>query len=146
MVELGRVDINTKVSILVSRLSLPREEHLDAVFHIYSYIRVNNNLILLLDPNYPDIDESKFFECDWKEFYVDATEEISPNALEPRGKESNLQIFFDNDHAGNKKNQRSRTDFLIFMNMKLIQWVYNKQPMIDTSVFGAKFFAMKHGV
>ena len=30
--------------------------------------------------------------------------------------------------------------------MALINWVFNKQPTIETSAFGAKFIAMKHGI
>ena len=36
--------------------------------------------------------------------------------------------------------------FLIFMNTALIQCIFNKQPTIDTSVFGIDFVVMKHGM
>jgi hypothetical protein len=36
--------------------------------------------------------------------------------------------------------------FLIFYNMALIDWVSKKQATIETSVFGAEFVAMKHGI
>ena len=32
------------------------------------------------------------------------------------------------------------------MNMALIQWLSKKQPTIETSVFGAEFVVMKHGM
>ena len=32
------------------------------------------------------------------------------------------------------------------MNTTLIRWMYKKQPRIETSVFGADFMAMKHGM
>ena len=32
------------------------------------------------------------------------------------------------------------------MNTTLILWMYKKQPRIETSVFGADFMAMKHGM
>jgi hypothetical protein len=52
----------------------------------------------------------------------------------------------DSDHAGDKRSRRSRTGFLIFCNMALIDWVSKKQATIETSVFGAEFIAMKHGI
>ena len=52
----------------------------------------------------------------------------------------------DSDHTGDKRIQRSRTGFLIFCNMALINWISKKQPTIETSVFGAKFVSMKHGI
>eukprot|EP00978_Attheya_sp_CCMP212_P042114 scaffold251393_cov56-Attheya_sp.AAC.1 len=36
MVEIGRVDIITEVSMLASQLALPRWGHLDVVFHMYA--------------------------------------------------------------------------------------------------------------
>ena len=52
----------------------------------------------------------------------------------------------DSDHAGDKVTRRSRTDFMIFVNMALIQWMLKKQATIESSVFGAEFVAMKQGV
>lgn len=34
----------------------------------------------------------------------------------------------------------------IYLNSALIQWCSKKQPTIETSVFGAEFVAMKHGI
>jgi hypothetical protein len=52
----------------------------------------------------------------------------------------------DSDHAGDKKTRRSRTGFLIYCNMALIIWLSKRQTTIETSVFGAEFVAMKHGI
>ena len=35
---------------------------------------------------------------------------------------------------------------LIYCNMALIIWLSKRQPTIETSVFGAEFVAMKHGI
>ena len=42
--------------------------------------------------------------------------------------------------------RRSRTGFFVLLNSALIQWVSKREPTIETSVFGAEFVAMKHGV
>jgi len=55
-------------------------------------------------------------------------------------------MFVDSDHAGDKLTRRSRTGFLIYINTALIQWLSKKQSTVETSVFGAEFVAMKHGV
>lgn len=147
MVELGRVDIITEVSTLASHMALPREGHLEALFHLFGYLKRKHNARLVLDPTYPDdIDEGDFKECDWREFYGDVKEAIPPDALEPRGKEVDLRLFVDSSHADDKLNRRSRSGYFIFMNMAPIMWLSKKQSTIETSVFGAEFVAMKIGV
>ncbi len=43
MVELERVDIATKVSMLSSYLAYPCEGHLEAHIHVMSYLRLKHN-------------------------------------------------------------------------------------------------------
>ena len=85
MVELGRVDINTEVSMLASCLVLPREGRLEAVLHVYGYLRANHDTRLALDTSYPDIDNSQFLQCNWKYFYGNVKEAVPPYAPGPRG-------------------------------------------------------------
>ena len=47
---------------------------------------------------------------------------------------------------GTKASHRSRSDFLIYINMVLVQWFSKKQSTVETSVFGAQFVAMKQGI
>ena len=65
IVELGRVDINTEVSMLSSHLALPRSGHLDAVFHIFSYLKKKNNSEMVYDPTEVDFDRADFPKEDW---------------------------------------------------------------------------------
>jgi len=62
------------------------------------------------------------------------------------GKEVDVRMFVDSDHTGDKLTRRSRTGFLIYVHTALIQWLSKKQSTVETSVFGAEFVAMKHGV
>ena len=55
-------------------------------------------------------------------------------------------MFFDSDHAGDKSDRRSRTGFMIFMNMAMIHYHTKKQATVEGAVFGAEFVAMKQGV
>ena len=90
MVELRRVDIITEVSMLVLFLSIPREGHLEAVFHIDAYLDKRHNSRMVFDLTYPDIDLSELKECSWKDFYGDVKEALPPNAPSPRGCSSTL--------------------------------------------------------
>ena len=145
MVELGRVDIATEVSMLASHCALPREGHLHAVLHIYSYLRKRHNSRMVFDPSQPGL-MTDFPICDWNEFYRGAEEAIPSNAPEPLGFEPLIRMFVDSDHAGDNVTRRSRTGFLIYLNNALINWTSKKQSTIETSVFGAEFCAMKHGI
>ncbi|KAI2513193.1 hypothetical protein MHU86_1231 [Fragilaria crotonensis] len=145
-VELGRIDIITEVSELASYLALPREGHLEAVFHLFNFLEKRHNARIVFDPTYPEIDMRAFKECDWRAFYGNAKEALPPNAPTPRGKDVDLRLFVDSDHAGDKKTRRSRTGFLIYLNSAPITWFSKKQSTIETSVFGAEFVAMKQGM
>ncbi len=146
IVELGRVDIATEVSLLASHVALPRQGHLETVFHIFGYLKKKHNARLALDPTYPDLDMRVFHKADWKDFYGDVSEAIPDNAPEPRGKPVILRCFVDSDHANDKVRRRSRTGFSFFMNMACIVWHTKRQATCESAVFGAEFVAMKQAM
>jgi hypothetical protein len=146
MVELGRVDIATKISLLSLHLAYPLEGHLDAALHVMGYLKQKHNSRLIFDPTYPDINVSSFLNYDWTEFYGDVQEATPHDMPEPLGKDLDACMFCNSDHAGEKHTRRSRTGFLIFCNMALIDWISKKQAATETSVFGAEFVTMKHGI
>ena len=69
MIEIGRVDIATEVSLLSSHLAMPREGHFEAALHVMSYLKCHHNTRLVFNPSYPNINHESFPENDWKEFY-----------------------------------------------------------------------------
>lgn len=145
IVEIGRIDIITEVSLLSSHLALPRMGHLMQVWHIYAFLRSRHNGCLIFDPTYPEINESSFIRGDtWKEFYGKPKEPMPPNAPRPRGKEVQIRVYVDSDHAGEEQTRRSRTGFLIYVNKALVLWYSKRQGTIESSVFGAEFVAMKN--
>ena len=146
MVEVGRIDINTEVSLLSQHLALPRVGHLQAALHIMAYLRSKHNSRMVFDATAPEIDEGQFLRQDWSKQYEGAKEAIPPNALTPRGLGVTMRMYVDSDHAGDKVSRRSRTGFLIYLNMGLVQWLSKRQSTIETSVFGAEFVAMKQGI
>ena len=146
IVELGRVEIATEVSLLASHVALPRMGHLKTVFHIYAYLRKTHNSRLALDPSYPEIDMRVFHQADWTDFYGDVKEAIPDNAPEPRGKLIILRAFVDSDHANDKIRRRSRMGFCFFINMVCIIWHTKQQATVESAVFGAEFVPMKQAM
>ena len=55
-------------------------------------------------------------------------------------------MMVDSDHTGDKTDRRSRTGYIIFVNMSLIDWLSKKQATVEKAVFGSEFIAMTHGV
>ncbi len=145
MVELGRIDITTEVSLLSSHLAYPQEGHLETALHIMSYLSQKHNTRFIFDPTYPKIDLGQFPQYNWTKFYGNVKEAIPVDMPEPLGKDLDVRMMYDSDHAEDKRTRRSHTGFLIFCNMALIDWVSKKQAT-KTSVFGAEFVAMKHGI
>ncbi len=84
--------------------------------------------------------------CDRSDFYPGASEALPPNAPKLLGKSMMLQMFVDSNHTGDKVSQCSRTVFVIFLDYGMIDWHSKKQSTVESSVFGAKFCAMKHGI
>ena len=63
--ELGRVDILYEVSTMSSHLLLPREGHLEQVYHMFGYLKRNNKLRLMFDCSDLNISCSRFKKYDW---------------------------------------------------------------------------------
>ena len=62
----------------------------------------------------------------------------------PLGKEVVMRCFVDADHAGERLTRRSRTGFIIFLQMAPIYYCSKRQNTVETSTFGSEFMAMKH--
>ena len=131
IVELGRIDIATQVSLLASHVALPRKGHLQTVFHIYANLKKRHSSRLALDPSYPEIDMRVFHQADWTDFYGDVKEAIPDNAPEPRGKPT------DEDPYG----------ILFLHQYSLHHLVYTKrQATVESAVFCAEFVATKQAM
>ena len=142
-VELGRVDILLETSLLSQYLAMPREGHLEQVFHIVGYLKQNKKLRLMFDSAQPKMKSNWFKEYDWFDFYRDAKEAIPPNMPEARGLDVTITCFEDANHAGNQKNRRSQTGILLFVNKAPIHWYSKRQATVEVSTFGAEFCAMR---
>jgi hypothetical protein len=71
---------------------------------------------------------------------------IPSDAPIPRGKEVDVRLFVDSDHAGEQFTRSSRTVFVIYLNMAPVVWFSKRQPTVESSVLGAEFVAVKNGI
>jgi hypothetical protein len=81
-----------------------------------------------------------------KSMYGDVKEMVPSDAPVPRGKEVDLRLFVYSDNAGEQFKRRSRTGFVICMNMTPIVWCSKRHPTVESSVFGAECVVMKNGI
>lgn len=144
IVELGRIDICCEVSMLSSYSVSPREGHLEAVLHIFSYLNSHERSRIVMDDSYyPHVELER---PDWHQFYPEARDDIPPDMPEPRGKAVQITMFVDASHAANVVTRQSRTGVLIFVNRAPILWHSKRQTTIETSSFGSEFQALKVGM
>ncbi len=88
MIELGRVNKSTEVSMLSLHMALPHQGHLEEALHVVPII--TPKLKVVYGSNCLPIDTMIFQVCDWREFYGEVEESISPNAPEAIGRAANL--------------------------------------------------------
>ena len=146
IVELGRIDICLEVSMMSSHLALPREGHLEALFHIFAYLKKYFNAELVYDPTKPNIDRNLFQQQDWTYSTMSPemmTEVLPPDMPEARGEGFVIRCYVDADHAGDAVTRRSRTGFIVFLNNAPIYWYSKRQGSVESSTYQAEFTAMK---
>ena len=59
------------------------------------------------------------------------------------GKIMTMRVFVNSDNAGDKVTRRSRTGFILFLNLAPIYWILKKQGSCETITFGSDMVAMK---
>jgi hypothetical protein len=140
--ELGRIDIITSVAYLSCSLAAPQEGHLEAAFHIFTYLKKYGRKQLVSGNTYLTHDESKFSKADWSQFYPGAANAIPPNMPN----RSWVAFYTDTDHAGCQVTLRSQTGILIYIQKSAIIWYSKRQNTVKSSTFGSEFIAMKTAV
>ena len=144
-IELGRLDVFVEVSQLSQHQALPRRGHLEALYHIFAYLKKHENgARIVFDPLTPNIDERVFNpDADWRDFYGDVAEELPPNMPEPKGKRVVISCFVDANHAGNMITRRSHTGIIIYVQNAPIIWFSKRQNTVESSSFGSEFVALR---
>ena len=81
IVELGRADIRMESLPMASMMALPRQGHLHQLYHMFSFLKMKHNGVMVFDPTIPDINDSSFPKEDWTAAsYGECTEELPTNA------------------------------------------------------------------
>ena len=96
--ELGRLDILLEVSLLSAFSAAPRVGHLDAVYHMFAYLRKHNSAAINFDPIMPDFGVDFNHYDSWEDFYDPEPESVPKDAPEPRGKMVHMSCFVDASH------------------------------------------------
>ena len=131
MVELGRINITIDVSMLLSCLALPREEHLKQMFCMFAFLEKQHNSEMVFDQTEHAID---YFESPKQDLentvYTnerdELKEDVPTNIPTPLGKGFKMQVFVDSDRAGDQVMRRSQAGFLVYLNSSLIYWSSKK--------------------
>jgi len=108
MIELGRIDICTEVSLVSRYLAQPRLGHLQKFLYIFSFLKSNECAELIYDPTKLNIQEPTILPQErtahraqvMRSMYPDAIYFIPPNMPHPLGFFLEINAFVDADHAG----------------------------------------------
>jgi Reverse transcriptase (RNA-dependent DNA polymerase) len=146
IVELGRIDIMVAVTFLSRYLASPREGHLEQAFHIFSYLDSHDRSKLVFDGAEFPVDDNRFNDSDWSQYYPDAVEAVPPNMPRPLGAPATITCYCDADHAGCRMTRRPHTGILIYVQSAPILWYSKRQNTVESSTFGSEFIAMKTAV
>ena len=145
-VELGRVDMHHDVALMSRYSASPQEGHMEAVYHIFAFLKTHPRLNNVLDPRPVPLDENAFANVElsaWRDFYRDMAKELPPKMPAPLGITLDITCFVDSDHAGNVVTRRSHSGIIIFLNNAPVIWFSKKQNTVESSSFGSEFVALR---
>ena len=125
---------------------MPWVGHLKQACHRFGYMQAHPNRKLGFDPAFTAINENRFQQCDWTEFYREAEEETPGNMPVSIGNFMSTHCFVDTNHAGDTKKRQSQTVMLLFCNSEPIIWFSKSQNSVEASKFGSEFTAMNNAV
>ena len=103
------------------------------------YLKKHHNSVLVFDPSYPSVKFDTFPKHDWTKFHGYVKEVMLPDITEPLGKELLIRFFVDANHAGEKLTHRSRSVFIILLQMSPIYYSSKRQNTVETTTFGSEF-------
>ena len=110
IVTLGRFDIAFALQSLTRFNMAPRLGHLDCMLRVFSYLKTRPDGKIICDTSLPD--HSKFDSVNhdnWKDFYPDAEDELSPDQPTAYGRPVQITCYVDADHAHCRVTRRSTT-------------------------------------
>ncbi|MGH7974171.1 MAG: reverse transcriptase domain-containing protein, partial [bacterium] len=119
---IGRIDITYAISTLSRYTHVAREEHYNDLVRVFEYLNKYPQRYIMvrdqdieIDCNDENIIRNQNRREDMLKYYPDANDEWDSNYPKPIGKDAQVTIFVDADHASNKSNRRSITGIIIFI-------------------------------
>ena len=143
VVDLGRVDILLETALVSTCLDLPRRGHLEQIFHVFGYLKMNPKRKLCFDPQHLTLNDRQFALHDRYDLYWNAKQAVPADAPNSRGDVVSIYCFVEADHAGNIATRRSQTGVQIFVNKAPIIWYSKQQNTVETSKFSGEFIDLK---
>jgi hypothetical protein len=127
-VELGRIDIAFE-TVLMSQFSAePREGHIEAVYGIFTYLKVNATAKIVFDHKTPFIPPDIINnDADWKAFYGDVKEDVPSERRSHWGKLLPFHV--------SAITRQSHTGILIFLQIAPILWFSKKQNTVESNTW-----------
>jgi hypothetical protein len=93
--------MNTEVALLSQPLALPRVGHLEAVYHIFSYLNKHPTSSTIFYSSSPIPGLPTESKPDWTPFYENAEELMHQNMPKPLGNPVSIFVFVGANPAGN---------------------------------------------
>ena len=124
-ITLGRFNIYYATNTLSRFMQAPRSGHLAAAERILGYLKTYYKGRIIYDTSYlqHDLFIPEEEHLNWKEFYPDAEEQITPNTPEPKGKKVRVTVYVDADHAHDQVIRRLVTGIILFLNSTPIRCI-----------------------
>ena len=132
---IGRIDILYPINQMSRYSSAPREGHLKLLKGVFQFINKwrNRGIVSRGADTIPFWNQIKTYKMvkpgNMKEYYRDSEFLDLPNALEPKGKPVEINIFVDANHGDDKKDRKSVTGYVIFVGDMPYKWGSKRQKI-----------------
>ena len=84
-VKLGRVDMLLEVALMSTYMAMPREGHLQQLYHMFGYLKIHPKRKIAFNFAHLQISKQMFKAYDWYDFYCNTSEAIPNDMLKPHG-------------------------------------------------------------
>jgi len=124
VITISRADVCYATSSLSRFSAAPREGHLSRVLRVGGYLKKYLNRAIRIDSSpfkrRPNIKQKEVFN--FADQYSYAVEEVDKSFPKPLGEELDVNIFFDSDHAHDRKTGRSIPGIIVYVGNTPIIW------------------------
>ena len=135
-------NINYEVSVLSQCLVQPRNVHLVQEFQIFEYLDIHNDSDLVIIPGISKFSDPITINIKIKQInkiYIEAVEDLPPNAPPSRKKPTQVSSFINSDHTGNKFTRCYQSCIILYCNKSSIVWYNNRHTTVESSIFDSKY-------